>query len=141
MSTRPVLDLTKNAFVRELGDITVFGTWYGEHKRPALVLLATASIGKPNVVPCVVQLQDAWRWSREHGDVAYHVQQSMTIAHLLGLTAHNRYTCMRITTLIQDHLQDLKDMPLKPSERAVVADAFLTDRYGKVRHTEVSDDV
>lgn len=138
---RPVLDLTKYAFKKEAGEITLFGTWYGPESKPVLVLVPTLLFGRHIITPCVVPLINAWLWSREHGDPVYVARESYNIARKLGLTENNMYTCMKITTLIQDHIDALKNMPLKQSERAVVADAFHTDEYGKVRHVEVIENV
>jgi len=123
MEPRYDLDLTKYAFRHQRGDITVYGTWFGKDQQPALVLVQSGTEERGFVVPCVVPLASAW------------------LAHALRLTANNIATCMRITTLIRDHIGDLASIPVKPTESIVVADALRTDQYGKTQHAEVREDV
>lgn len=129
------LDLTRYAFRHQRGDLTLYGTWFGkDNPRPCLVLTATYR----RTVPCVVLLENAWLWSDEVGDPGHCARSSVNFAQYLGLDYTNQITCMRVTSLIQDHLGDLIAMPPKPNERIVVADAILTDEHGKERHAEVT---
>lgn len=135
------LDLTQAHFERICGDITVFGTWFGAKRVPALVLLPTARVGHDRVTPCVVPLQSSWLWARETGDPRHCARVSALFAESLGFNAHNAFMLMRITSLIQDHLGDLLTIPPKPSQTYVAADAILTDENGKERHAEILDHV
>ena len=141
MEPRYDLDLTKYAFRHQRGDITVYGTWFGKDQQPALVLVQSGTEERGFVVPCVVPLASAWLWSDQIGDPAHCARQSYWFAHALRLTANNIATCMRITTLIRDHIGDLASIPVKPTESIVVADALRTDQYGKTQHAEVREDV
>lgn len=140
MTPRYDLDLTQVQFEHRYGDITLFGTWFGQERRPALVLVPTAMIGHPGVVPCVVPLKHAWMWSKL-GDPAYAVINSYHFANSLGLAAHDPMTCMRITTVIQDNLGELLKIPPKPTERTVVADAIRVTEDGREQHSEVTENV
>src|SRR5690606_10985945 len=58
-----ILDLTKYAFVRRLGDITVYGTWVGpsvDESEPCLVLVPTHRIN--GCRPIVVALSAAYKY-------------------------------------------------------------------------------
>lgn len=143
MTPRYDLDLTQVHFQQTYGDITLFGTWFGEQRRPALVLMPTFAIGQDviRVTPCVVPLASAWCWDRERGDPRHCARISIMFAQSLGLSAHNSATLMRITTIIQDNLGELLGMPPKPTEALVVADAIRTDEYGREHHSEVIENV
>lgn len=131
------LDLTQVHFLRTYGDITLYGTWFGKDRNPALVLMPTYLIGRPRVVPCVVPLASAWKWAPETGDPAHAARVSLMFAERLTLTPHNPMTLMRITTIIRDAIGDLLHIPPKPTEGVVVADAIRTDEYGREHHSEV----
>lgn len=137
------LDLTQVHFQRTYGDITLYGTWFGEHRRPALVLIPTYLIGldRYKVVPCVVPLANAYLWAKETGDPRHCARVSKMFAEHLSLTAHNAMTLMRITTIIQDNLGELLAIPPKPAETYVAADAIRTDEHGKQHHAEILDHV
>ncbi len=135
------LDLTKVHFQRTYGDITLFGSWFGQDRRPALVLMPTHRIGWSGVVPCVVPLASAWKWAPETGDPAHAARISLMFAERLSLTPHNPMTCMRITTIVRDAIGDLLTIPPKPTETVVVADAIRTDEDGKQHHSEVVEHV
>lgn len=135
------LNLTHVHFQRICGDITVFGTWFGGDRRPALVLLPTARIGHDRVMPCVVPLASAFAWDRRTGDPRHCARVSALFAENLGLNPHNAFTLMRITSLIQDHMGDLLSIPPKPAETYVAADACFTDEHGTTRYAEILDHV
>lgn len=135
------LDLTQVHFQRTFGDITLFGTWFGEQRRPALVLLPTYMIGYAGVVPCVVPLASAWKWAEETGDPRHAARISRMFAQSLSLSPDNIATLMRITTIIRDHIGDLIAIPPKPTECRVVADAIRTDEDGRQHHSEVIEHV
>lgn len=141
MSTRIALDLTKYAFRRQHGDITVYGTWFGDRQRPVLVLVPTHRLSFDKTTPCVIPLENAWKWSEEAGDPRDAVQTAFKFAELLGLDGFNRFTVMRILSIVRDELGELLKIPPKPTESQVVADAFRTDVNGKVTHTEIREHV
>lgn len=142
-STRPDLDLTKYQFRRVYGDITVFGTWFGEHRRPALVLIPTLKEGRAGVTPCVVPLASAYLWHIDQscGDPAHTARVSRMFAEALGMNPHNPRDCVRIVLVVQDCLDDLIKIPPKPTEKVVAADIIRTDQYGREHHAEVIDHV
>jgi hypothetical protein len=135
------LDLTQSHFERRYGDITVFGTWFGKDRKPALVLLPTARVGSPDVTPCVVPLSSAWTWDENTGDGAHCARASVMFAQTLGLGFGHVNEVMKITSVIRDCLGDLINMPPKPTEAVVVADAIRTDSSGKQHHSEIIEHV
>ena len=132
------LDLTRCAFERKHGPLTVFGTWFGRRRKPALVLLRTDWVGKPGVTPCVVPLKTAWEWSEEIGDPRHAARVSAYFAPLLGLS-DDMQSAMLVTAAVRNHLGDLLAMPPTPVAKVVVADAVLTDESGRKRHAEIVD--
>lgn len=140
---RPDLDLTQHHFARTLGDITVYGAWFGEDVRPCLVLVP--SFRKRRVLgeaagfkPVVVLVDDAWRWDTRTGSPFYVQQEAPRMAQSLGFDV-TPALCARIANLIADHLGDLLSIPPKPSQRIVVADAIRTDQDGRETHTEIAE--
>lgn len=138
---RPDLDLTQVHFERPMGDITLFGTWFGAERKPALVLLPTSKIGREGPIPCVIPLASAWRWAESTGDPKHCARVSVMFAHHMGFDPFNPHVVIRITSLIRDHIGDLLSIPPKPTERVVVADAVRTDEHGREHHSEISENV
>jgi len=144
MMTRPALDLSKAHFKRVKGDLTVIGTWLigNDAPEPALVLVPSHAEGFERVTPCVVPLSAAWIWSEESGDPVHAARQSYTFAKALNVSAENVYTCMRISSLIRNHLGDLVAMPPMPKDGLeVVADALRVDEDGTEHYAEILDRV
>lgn len=142
MHARPDLDLRHYHVRREYGDILLFATWFGQDRRPALVLIPTAREGKDGVTPCVVPLASAYLWCADLaiGDIEHVVRNSKMFAQNLGFTP-SLALCRRITLIVQDALGDLLTIPPKPIERYVAADAIRTDADGREHYSEVHDHV
>lgn len=130
------LDLTQSAFTKARGDLTLYGCWHGRHLRPCLVVFPTYSTG----VPLVIEIDTAWQWDMDDKDVDPRRNARLVGEFLAanGMDFTNVFTCMRVVSLIHDHLGDLLMMPPKPSEIIVVADALQTDSdTGKTIHREI----
>ena len=131
------LDLTQSHFVKTRGDLTLYGSWFGDRLRPCLVVLPTF---RAEPVPLVVEIDTAYRWNPDDIDVnprdaAYLVMQFL---RQNGMDYSNVITHQRVLSLIHDHLADLISMPVKPVNLVVVADAFRTDTdTGKTTHQEI----
>lgn len=134
------LDLTQTHFTRQYGDITVFGTWFGKDRKPALVLVPTNKLGSEYLVPCVVPLSQAWLWDEKDGDGAHCARVSCIFATNMGFN-FDTMKIMKITSLIRDNLGELVNIPPKPTETHVVADAIRTDSSGKQHHSEIIEHV
>ena len=79
MTDRPAIDLTRHHFMRELGDIVLFGAWVyndeQEDTEPALVLLPRYR-PPSTVTPCVIALSAAKGIAKALG-----FEDSMTRTH------------------------------------------------------------
>lgn len=135
------LDLTRYHHKRQHGDITAFYTWFGEELRPALVLIPTYRQDNQRTTPCIIPLDNAWKWDENVGDPEGCARSCFQFAGYLGLDPLSSMTCQRIASIIRDGLGELLSIPPKPDERIVVADATVTDQNGKQRHFEVMSDV
>lgn len=133
---RPVLDLTMRQWTRTRGDLTVIGTWYGTEvagSEPCLVIIPT--FRSRGFQPAVICLSSAWRWEHDPRHVA---QKTIEFVAGLGLPAEAA-TCLRLASLINDHLDDLVKLPPRPHTREIVgADALIRDsETGKVEHAQI----
>lgn len=142
---RPILDLTVRHFTRELGEITVIGTWIGathESTEPCIVLLptfrqalqVTASGVQQRAVPCCIALSSAYRYD----DPRYLVARAKQFTQAMGF-ADSLTRAHRIAEIIHDSLDDLCRMP---EQRPVLgsyvgAEATLTDEGGRKRTLEI----
>lgn len=135
MNREPVIDLTRNHFVRPLGDLVLVATWiYNSDQQdyePCLVI--APRYRKGGYKPCVVALSAAWK---------YNEPQYLARAASLFLTALGMEDCMsnahKVAELIHSHLGDLIKMPPNPVRSIVVADATV-DIGGVKRTMELLD--
>lgn len=138
----PVLNLELRHFTRELGDLTVIGSWYGadlESSEPVLVLLPTYRMNSivdgvgVRVKPCCVALSAAYLYD-EPAHLAY-MATKFSIA--LGMET----STYKIASAIYDHLLDLIKMPPKPvSGSRQGAEAIVTDGWGNKKTIELRKD-
>lgn len=137
--TKPALNLAHYHWRQQHGDITIYGTWYGENLRPCLVLIPTYKRkGQGQWGPCVVLVDDAHLWAVDTGSPFYVQQHAVKFAMSLGFEPSPQL-CARIANLIDEHIGDLLTIPPKPAERHVVADAIITSESGQQRHIEITD--
>lgn len=131
------IDLTRHSFMRELGDMVLFGTWVynndQEDTEPALVLVPRYR-HPSKIVPCVIALSAAHKYD----DPVYCVWAAKGIAHNLGFE-DSMNTTHRIADIIHSHLPDLVSMPVDPTQAVVAADAEFTASDGKKRSVEIMD--
>ncbi len=113
----PFLDLTRYAFKRQLGDITVYGTWIGSNHRPALALVPTfGRLGHETTTPCIVQMDNAWLWDEERGDFEACVPVAVAFCPNLGLDPNSMRDVRRVMGIIHDSIGDMIGM--KPWQAA-----------------------
>ena len=131
------IDLTRHHFMRELGDLCLFGTWVfnddQEDTEPALVLVPRYR-PPSSVKPCVIALSSAFRYN----DPKYCVTAAKYIAEALGFEDSMQRT-HKIADIIHSHLPDLVSMPVDPTETVVVGDATVDDGSGRKRSIELLD--
>ncbi len=130
---RPFLDLTRHQWVREVGDLTIFGTWVplpddADASEPAIAIVPRY---RAIAMPVVIALSAAYRYDNPR----YAACRSMEFAADLGMepTPSN---ALKVFNLINDHLSDLISMPPEPRSAVAVADATVTID-GKSRNLEV----
>jgi hypothetical protein len=141
---RPVLDLTIRAFTRELGDITLIGSWYGaslEDSEPVLVIIPTYRVLFDGVAmrakPCCVALSSAYLYDEPR----YLLQRAREFSQAMGFEDSMSRT-YKIAEAIHGSLRDLIVMPPRPVLGSFVgADATVTDGMGRQRTVEMRTDV
>jgi hypothetical protein len=134
---KPAIDLTRHAFMRELGDLVLFGTWVfnddQEDTEPALVLLPRYR-PPSSVVPCVIALSSAYRYDNPK----YLVRAAKGMAKALGFSDSMTRT-HKIADIIHSHLPDLISMPVDPSEIVTVADGIIDTGDGRKKAVELTE--
>jgi len=134
------LDLTRYHARHQHGDLTVFLTWFGNDLLPCLVLVPTHYEGHDRVTPCIVLQKNAWIWSEAIGDGAHCARTSHQFCEHLRIRP-DATACIRVSSIIRDHIGDILSIPPAPFETAVMADVLRRDRDGKEHHSEVRDRV
>jgi hypothetical protein len=142
--SRPVLDLTIRHFTRELGDLTLIGTWYGaniEDSEPVLCLVPTYRILFDGVAlrakPCCVALSSAYLYD----EPGYLLRRAREFSMAMGFEDSMART-HKVASAIYDSLRDLIVMPPRPVLGSFVgADATITDGMGRQRTVELRTDV
>lgn len=126
---KPVLDLTRHAFMRELGDMVIFGTWIYNHDQedtePCLALTTRYRHPKSSR-PCVIPLSSAYLYR----DPVYSVRMARQFARALGFEDSMTRT-HKIADAIYSHLDDLVRMPVDPQQTIVVGEATVHTPDGR----------
>lgn len=146
--TRPCLDLSRRYFVRPYAGtgITVWGSWFREEDgrhRPCLVLLPTHSKVNHRLRPCIVTVDEAYLWDVEDKrcDARYFTNAARVFAENLG-KSESSYDIATVINVVHAELGELMNIPpVPPGEMIVVADGFVTDENGKVKHSEILERV
>lgn len=135
MNERPAIDLTRYAFMRELGEFALYGSWLfnddQEDTEPALVVIPRYRSGGFN--PVCIALSSAFKYN----DPRYCVHRAQQFAAALGFTDDMSRT-RKLAELIYDHLPDLIGMPPDPQQAIVVGEAKV-DIGGQRRTVELLD--
>lgn len=134
IEAKPAIDLSRHAFIREIGDLTLFGTWLynddQEDTEPCLVLIPRYRTA--GFKPAVIALSAAFRYNNPR----YLARASAIFAKNLGF--EDMATANKIANLIYDHLDDLLTMPVDPTIAHVIGEASL-DVGGRKSTVEVLD--
>lgn len=130
------VDLSRHHFMRELGDMVVFGTWVmnddQEDTEPALVIVPRYR-PPSSVKPCVIGLSAAYKYDNPK----YLARAAPYIAKALGFE-DSLQRSNKIATLIHDHIPDLVRMPVDPAQAIVVGEAAV-EVGGKRRTVEFTE--
>lgn len=132
---RPAIDLTRYAFTRDVGDLSIYGTWLynddQEDTEPCLVVIPRYR--RTGFMPIVVALSAAYRYNNPR----YLAHAASTFAQTLGFE-DSLTQARKVATMIHDHLLELLNMPLDPSEATVIGEVTI-DQGGRKRTIEVLD--
>lgn len=132
---KPVIDLTRVQFQRDVGDLSIYGTWLynadQEDTEPCLVILPRYR--KIGILPIVIALSAAYRYN----DPRYLAQVAGLFAEKLGF-ADSMTDARKIATLIHDNLLDLLSMPTDPTQAVIVGEASV-ELEGRKRSMEIVD--
>lgn len=134
------LDLTRYHARYQHGDLAVITTWFGNALEPCLAIVPAYYEGHERVAPCIVPQRQAWLWSEAIGDGSHCAFASRQFVRHLRMS-DDPMSCIRVTSIIRDHIGDLLSIPPAPFETVVVADALRRDSNGKERHSEIIDRV
>lgn len=134
IEAKPAIDLTRHAWVRELGDLTVFGTWLynadQEDTEPCLVIIPRYR-ARGTYKPAVIPLSSAFRYN----DPAHLARAAAVFAKNMGF--EDMVSAHKLANLIYDHLGDLISIPVDPMVATVAADATITFGNGRKRSIEM----
>lgn len=134
-----ILDLSRHAWIRELGQLAIYGTWVGpsiDESEPCLVIVPSARrTSHETVRPAVVALSAAYKYD----DPRYLLQAAVQFNRGLGFT-DDMHNVMKMADAIYDHLDDLVALPERPSfGSSVGAEVTLTDSEGRSHEFEILD--
>lgn len=122
----PALDLSEIAFEHVTNGIRIIGTWLMDEEtkqaQPCLVLLHAFRPIKPGrTIPCIIALDQAWRWTREIGDYEHVGRQIGKWLNSGALPGHpsNRRDVFAVIDAVQSRLHDLFKMPPLPAKAAI----------------------
>jgi hypothetical protein len=135
--TQPAIDLSRHSFMRELGDMVLFGSWvYSEAKEDTEPCLVIVPRYRPpsSVKPCVIALSSAYKYA----DVKYLVNAAKHIAQCLGFEDSMTRT-HKIADMIHSHLPDLVSMPVDPQEAVTGAFVELKTGDGRSKTLELQE--
>lgn len=138
---KPILDLNHYHFRHSVGQITVFGTWYGPRNEPCLVLMPTFLIGHPDLNPVILPLACVWAYSEENADLPWMRERLEVYAAVLRMNPHSRNDRMQIMRAIAANYADLLAMPPRGRDgKRVVADArSINVETGETTTGEITD--
>lgn len=138
----PLLDLRISHGVYRDGDVSIYLSWLLTTGDPCIVLTrAFAEQHHEKIIPCVVQLDNAYLWAEETAEGNYVDLMAGRFAANLGLDPLKRSDVIRVQGIIRDWLGELINMPPMPTDlRRKVADMLITNNEtGEIIHKEVKD--
>lgn len=134
---RHALDLTRYAFKRDLGDLTLFGTWLynddQEDTEPAIVIIPRYR-SLNGAKPICIALSSAFKYN----DPRYLAHAAAGFARILGFE-DSLTTTHKLASVIHDHMLDLIKMPLEPTEAIVTGEASVDLGNGVKKTVEFVD--
>lgn len=144
---RPALKLSVQRFCHVTRGIRVIGTWLMSGSREPCLVLTNANIDlrSERLIPCVIPLSSAHRWTVEFGDprhCARNVMAWLTVGALPG-SPHDAKAHRAVFDAVQSRLTDLIHMPPAPFlGREIAGDITFTNRTtGEVIERDIIEDV
>lgn len=138
------LDLTRRAWIRVKGDITIIGSWLYEAEdsryRPCMVLMRTGDERNAHLIPCIITVDKAWIWEERVGDAREAARTTVQFIEALRVD-HSLKSIRRLLGLIHDHLGDLLTIPPYQNQepRPVIGELTMRRSDGGVREVEMRD--
>jgi hypothetical protein len=141
------LDLSQRHFSREIGPVTLIGTWVAtdEGVVPCLAIIRRGEEFSEHTVPCVVTLNHAFVFAKSaHEQYPHLAWQAVTMGRSFAQSLRlesDRHAPQQIIELIEDHIEHLfRIPPYTPPEltsEEAVAEVTITDRNTGKRVREV----
>lgn len=139
------LDLRYRVWTKAHGELTFIGTWMrtdDAQYRPVMVIIRTGEEYSEHTVPCIVPMEDAWKWSEELGNPELTARNTVAFVQALRMTP-DKHSAIRLTLLIQHHLGDLLGIPPFETQgiaQEVTADLVRIDHdTGEITEKEIRD--
>ncbi len=143
---RHALDLTVTHRTYTRGDVMVWLTWLrrADRHEPCMVLTPRAILtSHERIIPCIVPLSQAWKWSEEVGDQDHAAVTAAIFCANLGFNPYNPKNVFKLMGIVRDYLGDLISTPPRPTDLPRVTAAVMeihNGSTGKTTEIEVSDD-
>jgi hypothetical protein len=106
-----ILDLDKRLWAVTRYGLVASGTWVKIDGRWRPCMAITRASGAPR--PCVIPLEDAWRWSETIGSPA---QPAVNMLLKLGIDPLNPDNVFKLVSLVNSRMADLVAMPPRPPD-------------------------
>lgn len=134
-----ILDLSRHAWIKEAGQLRIYGTWVGpniDESEPCLAIVPSMRrTSHETVRPAVVALSSAYRYD----DPRYLLQAAVQFNKGLGFP-DTMQDVMKVADAIYDHLDDLVVLPERPSFGSTIgAEVTLTDSEGRSHEFVIKD--
>lgn len=132
---RTAIDLRYRHFETEKHGIKIIGTWLTDknNTQPCMVLLhGGRDIRAGKTVPCIIALDQAWRWA-QHGDVGDPAHAARIVTAWLECGAlpgshHSWKDRLKVLDAVNSRLPDLIAMPPQPRfNKLIIGDAIIRD--------------
>jgi hypothetical protein len=140
---RPMLDLNHIQFDHLLGDLRVIGTWFAQGQKQPCLVIGEAYRALPKINPCIVPLDNLWRWTEEAGDDVYTALMAIGFCDQLDTKSpHSNADILQVIDTVRARLTDLKNMPPAPlGPRRIAGHMTIRSSEGRTHQKDVWEDV
>jgi len=123
-----ILDLDKRHWAHTRFGLTAIGTWVRIDGRWRPCMAIVRADGR-RTTPCVIPLEEAWRWSDIIGAPA---EPAINILLNLAVDPGNPDNVFKLITLVNSRMADLVAMPVRPPSAEEHADPVAELTHGDV---------